>query len=132
MVAQKQSATVLRRNLMHAKGSPDQHKRIPSSQLRCIQRSVQTSRKILTQQKLAAATVPESLGELIGWCETKDFYAALRKHNDPADEYCLPLFLLLFSVVISKLKDKPFKSAFPHHGFCLMPFAHLNVAGSCS
>ena len=43
-------------------------------------------------QKLAAAAVPESLGELIGWCETNDFYAALRKHNDPADEYCLPLF----------------------------------------
>ena len=43
-------------------------------------------------QKLAASTFSESLGELIGWCETNDFYAALRKHNDPADEYCLPLF----------------------------------------
>ena len=43
-------------------------------------------------QKLAAAAVPESLGELIGWCEKHDLYAAVRKHNDPADEYCLSLF----------------------------------------
>ena len=92
MVAPKQSAAVLRRNLMRAKGSPEQHKHMDPSQLRCIQRRVQTSRKILTQQKLAAASVPESIGELIGWCETHDFYAALRKHNDPADDYCLPLF----------------------------------------
>ena len=28
----------------------------------------------------------------MGWCETQDIYATLRKHNDPADEYCLPLF----------------------------------------
>ena len=108
MVAPKQSAAVLRRNLMHAKGSPDQHKRIPPSQLRCIQRRVQTSRKILTQQKLAAATVPESLGELVQWCEKQDFYAAVRKHNDPHDKYCLPLLLRLFSAMISKWKDKLF------------------------
>ena len=92
MVAPKQSAAVLRRNLMHAKGSPDKHKHIHPSQLRCIQRRVQSSRKILTQQKLASATVPESLGELVQWCEKQDFYAAVRKHNDPHDEYCLPLF----------------------------------------
>ena len=49
MVAPKQSATVLRRNLMHVQGSPDQHKHMPPSQLRCIQRRVQTSWKILTQ-----------------------------------------------------------------------------------
>ena len=49
MVAPKQSATVLRCNLVHAQGSPDQHKHMPPSQLRCIQRHVQTSWKILTQ-----------------------------------------------------------------------------------
>ncbi len=32
------------------------------------------------------------MGEFIGWCEAQDFYAALRKHNDPNDDYCLPLF----------------------------------------
>ena len=44
------------------------------------------------QQKLGAASVPETIGELIAWCETNDFHAAVRKHNDPADEYCLPLY----------------------------------------
>ena len=48
MVALKQSATVLRSNLMHVQGSPDQHKKIDPSKLRCIQRRVQTSWKILT------------------------------------------------------------------------------------
>ena len=132
MVAPKQSATVLRRNLMHAKGSPEQHKHMHPSQLRCIQRRVQTSRKNLTQQNLAAASVPESIGELIGWCETKDFYAALRKHTDPAYEYCLPLFSAFVLGSDIKEEDKLFISAFLHHGFCLMPFAHLNVAGLCS
>ena len=92
MVAQKQSATSLRCNLMHVQGSPEQHKHISPSKLRSIQRCVHTARKNLTQQKLAAASVPESIGELIAWCETNDFYAAVRKHNDPADEYCLPLY----------------------------------------
>ena len=45
MVAPKQSAAALRRNLMHAKGSPDKHKHIPPSQLSCTQRRVQTSRR---------------------------------------------------------------------------------------
>ena len=64
------------------------------TQLRCIQRRVRTARQQLTMQKLAAVTVPETLGDLIGWCMPQDFYAALpvRKHNDPADEFCLPLF----------------------------------------
>ena len=77
---------------MQVKGSPEQHKRMDPFQLRIIQRCVQTARQELTKQKLAATIVPESLGELIGWRETQDLYAALRKHNDPADEYCLPLF----------------------------------------
>ena len=77
---------------MQAQGSPEQHKHIDPSQLRCVQRCVRTALQNLTMQKLAAAAVPESLGELIGWCEKQDLYAALRKHNDPADEYCLPLF----------------------------------------
>ena len=77
---------------MQAQGSPEQYKHIDPTQLRCNQRCVRTARQQLTMQKLAASTVPESLGELIGWCVTNEFYAALRKHNDPADEYCLPLF----------------------------------------
>ena len=62
------------------------------SQLRVIQRRVQTARQQLTKQKIAGKTVPESLCKLIGWCESQDFYAALRKHNGPADENYLPLF----------------------------------------
>ena len=92
IVAPKQSAAVLRRNMMHIQGSPEQHKHIDPAKLRCVQRCVHTARQNLTKQKLAAATVPESLGELIEWCETNDFHAALLRHNDPADEYCLPLF----------------------------------------
>ncbi len=34
----------------------------------------------------------ESLDELIGWCAKHDFYAALARHEDPDDSYCLPLF----------------------------------------
>ena len=62
------------------------------AQLCLIQRRVQSARQELTKQKLDTATVPESSGELIGWCAAQDFYAALRQHNDPNDDYCLPLF----------------------------------------
>jgi hypothetical protein len=43
MIAPKQSTTQLRRNLMQAKGSPEQHKHMDPEQLRLIQRSVQTA-----------------------------------------------------------------------------------------
>ena len=49
MIAPKQSATVLRRNLMHAKGSPEQHKHMDPAQLRLIQRRVQNARQELTK-----------------------------------------------------------------------------------
>ncbi len=62
------------------------------AQLRLIQRRVQTAQLELTKKKVDPSTVPESLCELAVWCETQDFNAALRKHNKPADEYCLPLF----------------------------------------
>ena len=72
MVALKQSAAVMRRNLMQAKGSPEQHKHMDPSQLRVIQRRVQIAIALqdseLIKQKLAAASVPESLGKIIGWC----------------------------------------------------------------
>jgi hypothetical protein len=64
IIAPKQSATQLRRNLMQAKGSPEQHKHMDSAQLRLIQRRVQTARQELTKQKLYTSTVPKSLGEL--------------------------------------------------------------------
>ena len=85
-VAPKQSATQLRRNLKHVQGSPEQDKHISPSKLRCVQRCVWSARKNLLQQKLAADSVPKTIGELIAWCETNDFFAAVRKHNDPADE----------------------------------------------
>ena len=62
MVGPKQSAMQLRRNLMHAKGSPDQHKHMEPYQLCLIQRRIQSARQELTKQKLAVATVPETLG----------------------------------------------------------------------
>ncbi len=62
------------------------------AQLCLIQRRVQSARQELTKQKLDTSILQESLGELIGWCAAQDFYAALRKHNDPNDDYCLPLF----------------------------------------
>ena len=92
MIALKQSATQLSGILVQAKGSLDKDMHMDPAQLRLIQRRVQTARQELTKQKLDTSTVPESLGELVGWCETQDFHATLCKHNDPADEYCLPLF----------------------------------------
>ena len=92
LVAPSQSAAVLRRNLMQAQGSPEQHKHMDPSQLRVIQRRVCSARQELVKQKLAAASVPETYGELVGWCEKQDFHAALKRHNDPDDEYCMPLF----------------------------------------
>ena len=77
------------------------------SQLRVIQRRVHTARQQMTKQKLAAATVPESLGDIVRWCEKADFDAALRKHNDPADDYCLPLF----SVFVLDSDIKPERQA---------------------
>ena len=58
IVAPKQSAAVLRRNLMQAQGSPEQYKHMDLSQLRVIQRRVYTARQELIKQKLAAASVP--------------------------------------------------------------------------
>jgi hypothetical protein len=81
MIAPKQSATQLRRNLMQAKGSPEQHKRMDPAQLRLIQRRVQAVRQTLTKQKLDTLTVPESLGEITGWCATQDFHAVLRNFD---------------------------------------------------
>jgi hypothetical protein len=92
MIAPKQSATQLRRNMMQAKGSQHKHMHMDPVQLRLIQRRVQSARQELTKQKLDTSTVQESLGELIGWCAAQDFYAALGKHNVPNDDYCLPLF----------------------------------------
>jgi hypothetical protein len=58
MIAPKQSATQLRRNLMQAKLSQEQHKHMDPAQLRLIQLRVQTARQELTKQKLDTLTVP--------------------------------------------------------------------------
>jgi len=72
--------------------STDKHLHMDPAQLRLIQRRVRSARQELTKQKLDTSTVPESLGELTAWCAEHDFHAALAKHNDPSDDYVLPLF----------------------------------------
>jgi hypothetical protein len=46
----------------------------------------------LTKQVLEVEKVPESMGEPTEWCDKNDFYAALARHNDPTDSFCMPLF----------------------------------------
>ena len=46
----------------------------------------------LTKQVLQVEKIPESMGELIEWCDKNDFYAAWAQHNDPTDSFCMPLF----------------------------------------
>ncbi len=62
------------------------------SLIRSIQRCVRTARDQLTKQVLEVEKIPESLGELMEWCEKIDFYAALARHNGLADSFCMPLF----------------------------------------
>ncbi len=58
MVALKQSATHLRRILMHVKGMPEQHKHMDPFQLCCIQQRVQIAGQEATKQNLDVETVP--------------------------------------------------------------------------
>jgi hypothetical protein len=62
------------------------------SLIRHIQRRVRTARDQLTKQVLDVEKVPESMGELTEWCDKNDFYAALARHNEPTDSFCMPLF----------------------------------------
>ena len=57
-----------------------------------IRRRVKTARDQLTMQQLDTTDVPESLSDLIEWCKKHDFNDALRRHNDPEDSYCIPLY----------------------------------------
>ena len=43
-------------------------------------------------QRLDTLVITESLGELIKWCKEHEFYAALQRHKDLDDPYCMPLF----------------------------------------
>ena len=92
IIAPNQSGTKLRRNLCQNKGSPEQFKHMKPSMLRSIQRRVKTTRDYLTMQQMEASSVPESLGDLIEWCKEHDFFQALKRHNDPRDPYCLPMY----------------------------------------
>ena len=65
---------------------------MPPSMLRCIQRRVKSARDQLTEQQLDTSTIPESLGDLIEWCKDNDFFVALKRHDDPNDPYCIPLY----------------------------------------
>ena len=117
MVAPGQSATTLRRNRMQAQGSPEQHKHISPSKLRCIQRCVHTERKNSTQQKLAAASVPESIGEQLRGARRMIFSPQCAGTTTRPMSIAFHFIPHLFLVVISKWKEKPFTSAFPMHGF---------------
>ncbi len=80
--------TKLQRNIAQATGSPESHTHMQPFLISSIQRGVRTARDQLTQQVLQV----KKLQLLIRWCEKHDFYAALERHNDPDDSYCLPLF----------------------------------------
>jgi hypothetical protein len=91
-IAPKQSARKLRRNLCQSKSSPDKYKHMPPSILRCIKGRVKSARDQLTEQQLDTSSIPESLGDIIEWCKEHEFYAALKRHDDPNDPYCMPLY----------------------------------------
>jgi hypothetical protein len=89
IIAPNQSAAKLHRNLLQS-ASPEKH--MPSTQLRSIQRRVRKTRELLTiQQMSVAGKVPESIGQLAEWCELNFLSRALLRHNDPSDDYSLPL-----------------------------------------
>ena len=88
IIAPNQSALKLRRNLLNA--SPEKH--IDPELLRNMQRRVRKARTELTLRELSVSgKVPESLGELTEWCESMSLELHLQRHNNPEDEYCLPL-----------------------------------------
>ncbi len=58
----------------------------------------------MTKQVLEVDKIPESLGELMEWCEKNAFYEALARHNDPSYSFCMPLFSAL--VIGSDIKAK--------------------------
>ena len=77
---------------MSSQSSPDKYKHMPPSMLRCIQLRVKSARDQLTEQQLDTSSIPESLGDIIEWCKEHEFYAALKRHDDPNDPYCMPLY----------------------------------------
>ncbi len=88
IVAPNKSATKLRHNLENA--SPEKH--IAPSHLRSIQRRVHRCREELTiRETSVSGKVPETIGQVIEWCESLLLEHHLQRHNDPADEYCLDL-----------------------------------------
>ncbi len=46
----------------------------------------------MRKQLLDTTVILESLGAFMEWCEQQDIYAALLRHNDPDDLYCIPLY----------------------------------------
>jgi hypothetical protein len=51
-------------------------------------------RNEVTKQVLEVEKVLESMSELTEWCDKNDFYAALARHNDPTNSFCMPFFYL--------------------------------------
>ena len=43
-------------------------------------------------QQLDTTGVPESLGDLKVWFKKHDMNDAVRRHNNPEDSYCIPLY----------------------------------------
>ena len=79
IIAPKQTAKHLRRNLMHA--SPE--KRIAPTLARSVERSVRTFRAKLTKSKLDGIAVDDSYGSLVALADAKWFTTLLANHNDP-------------------------------------------------
>ena len=74
--------------------------------IRHIQRRVRTARDQLTKQVLEVEKVPESMGELTDWCDKNDFYAALARHNDPTDSFCMQHLFPSTGVMTKRIYDK--------------------------
>ncbi len=79
VIAPKQSAEHLHRNVMHA--FPD--KRIQPELARSVERHMRKFRVELTEQKLDGIAVDDSYGSLVKFVDIKWFATLLIEHNDP-------------------------------------------------
>jgi hypothetical protein len=88
IIAPKQGATHLRRNLMHA--SPE--KRIQPTLARSVERQVRKFRAKLTEAKLEGISVDDSYGSLVALADSKWFSTLLANHNDPDCDYHMDMY----------------------------------------
>ena len=88
IIAPKQTAKHLRRNLMHA--SPE--KLIAPTLARSVERQVKKFRAKLTKDKLDGNSVDDSYGSLVALAEAKWFTTLLANHNDPDCDFHLDMY----------------------------------------